>query len=66
MLLKMDLEIEVRSMFETVGISWRGLQSWPPASSDWLMQYWMRALTSASHGSTDSFVYGTGKQVRLR
>ena len=28
MLLKMDLEIEVRSMFETVGISWWGLQSW--------------------------------------
>ena len=28
MLLKMDLEIEVRSMFETVGISWWRLQSW--------------------------------------
>ena len=28
MLLKMDLEIEVRPMFETVGLSWWGLQSW--------------------------------------
>ena len=28
MLLKMDLEIEVRPMFETVGISWWRLQSW--------------------------------------
>ena len=27
MLLKIDLEIEVRSMFETLGISWGRLQS---------------------------------------
>ena len=28
MSLKMDLEIEVRPMFEAVGISWGRLQSW--------------------------------------